>query len=107
MAACRFTPRILPPMTTRLLAFLFSIVTAAAAAPIPLFDGKSLDQWESISPPIGGVPMWRVENGLITGGSITETIQHNDFLATKRSYAHFELRLKIKMAGSGFVNSGI
>jgi putative membrane-bound dehydrogenase-like protein len=51
--------------------------------------------------------MWRVEDGMITGGSLTEQIAHNDFLATKKSYGNFELRLKIKITGSGFVNSGI
>jgi putative membrane-bound dehydrogenase-like protein len=82
-------------------------LSGAWAEPAPLFDGKSLEQWESISGPNGGVPMWRVEDGMITGGSLTEQIAHNDFLATKRSYRNFELRLKIKITGSGFVNSGV
>jgi putative membrane-bound dehydrogenase-like protein len=96
-------------MTLSRFLFLFLIAASfvASAAPISLFDGKSLDQWESISGPVGGVPMWRVENGMITGGSLTEQIAHNDFLATKKSYGDFELRLKIKITGSGFVNSGV
>jgi putative membrane-bound dehydrogenase-like protein len=87
--------------------FLTAASSVAMAAPVSLFDGKSLEQWESISGPMGGVPMWRVEDGMITGGSLSEQIAQNDFLATKKSYANFELRLKIKITGSGFVNSGV
>jgi putative membrane-bound dehydrogenase-like protein len=95
--------------TLRLLSLFLSVASwTASAQPVSLFDGKSLDQWESISGPIGGVPMWRVEDGLITGGSLTEQIARNDFLATAKSYGNFELRLKIRITGtSGFVNSGI
>jgi putative membrane-bound dehydrogenase-like protein len=95
----------MPP--SRFFYLFLTAVSAASAAPVSLFDGKSLDQWESLSGPVGGVPMWRVEDGMITGGSLTEQIAHNDFLATKKSYGNFELRLKIKITGSGFVNSGI
>lgn len=92
----------------RFLALLLIVpFSSVLAAPVPLFDGKSLDQWESISGPIGGVPMWRIEDGMITGGSLTEQIAANDFLATKKSYGNFELRLKIKITGTGFVNSGV
>jgi putative membrane-bound dehydrogenase-like protein len=81
---------------------LAALCASATAAPAPLFDGKSLDQWESVS------QLWRVEDGLITGGSLTENIKHNDFLATKRSYHNFDLKLKIRIrGGGGFINSGI
>ena len=71
----------------------------------PLFDGKSLAGWEVLE---GERQLWRVENGVITAGSLTEKVPHNSFLATKRSFHNFELRLKIRITGTeGFVNSGI
>jgi putative membrane-bound dehydrogenase-like protein len=54
--------------------------------------------------------MWRVEDGVITGGSTTEKIKKNDFISTKKSYQNFELKLKIKVSGdpkTGMLNSGI
>ena len=73
------------------------------ATPVPLFDGKTLDGWEGDTK-----KMWRVEEGAITGGSLTEKVPHNDFLASVKSFKDFELRLKVKLTGSeGFINSGI
>ncbi len=77
-----------------LLAFLF-LAAAAHAAPVPLFDGKSFDGWEGDT-----AKTWRIENGEIVGGSLTEKVPNNEFLATKRSYANFELRLKFKLTGT-------
>jgi hypothetical protein len=54
--------------------------------------------------------MWRVEDGVITGGSTTEKIKKNDFISSKKSYQNFELKLKIKVSGdpkTGLINSGI
>jgi hypothetical protein len=83
------------------------VAASAFAQPVPLFDGKTLDQWESIAARVDGAPMWRVEDGVITGGSRTQTIKANDFLATRGSYGDFELKLKVKITGMGFVNSGV
>ena len=69
-----------------------------------LFDGKTLDGWD-FDPKI-----WRVEDGMITGGSTTEKIKENHFICTKKSYQNFELKLKIKVSGdpkTGLLNSGI
>jgi hypothetical protein len=67
-----------------------------------IFDGKSLEGWE------GNEKIWRVADGCISGGSLTEKVARNEFLATKKSYANFDLRLKIKISGTeGFINSGI
>jgi Domain of Unknown Function (DUF1080) len=66
------------------LTFLSAIATLAAEAPPvlknpkPLFDGKSLAGWE------GDLKIWRVEDGCLTGGSLTETVKDNEFLATTR-----------------------
>jgi uncharacterized protein YciI len=50
---------------------------------------------------------WQVRGGTVTGGSLTETVPHNDFLCTVRDYGNFDLRLKVKLTGTGFVNGGI
>ncbi|HSI64049.1 MAG TPA: family 16 glycoside hydrolase, partial [Candidatus Saccharimonadia bacterium] len=92
---------------TRWLAAILLVATmtpalfAQSPGPVSLFDGKTLDQFE------GDSKIWRVEDGLITGGSLTEQITKNHFLATKKSYHNFVLKLKIKLAGTGFVNSGV
>ena len=71
----------------------------------PLFDGKSLAGWEVLKDEHN---LWRVEGGLITAGSLTQKVPHNSFIATKRSFHNFDLRLKIRITGTeGFVNSGI
>jgi len=69
-----------------------------------IFDGKTLDGWD-FDPKI-----WRVEDGMITGGSTTEKIRENHFICTRKSYQNFELNLKIKVSGdpaTGMLNSGI
>ena len=68
---------------------------------VPLFDGKTLDGWE------GNAKLWRVADGMIAGGSLTEQVEHNDFIATKKIYGNFILRAKLRLRGTGFVNSGI
>jgi hypothetical protein len=74
----------------------------SAAKPKPLFDGKTLEGWE------GDGKLWSVRDGLITGDSLEANQAHNQFLATKRSFGDFELKLMIKLTGtSGFVNSGV
>jgi putative membrane-bound dehydrogenase-like protein len=87
------------------------IATAAFAAPPalsdkakPIFDGKSLDGWES---PTAG--LWSVRDGALTGGN-GQKVPHNDFLCTKQPYANFLLRLQIKLTGdpaTGMINSGV
>lgn len=70
---------------------------------ISLFDGKTFAGWEGDTAKI-----WRIEDGAIVGGSLTETVRENDFLCTTGSYDHFRIKLKFKLTGSeGFVNSGM
>jgi len=67
-----------------------------------LFNGTDLTGWE------GDTKVWRVVDGVITVGSLTEKFPHNDFLTTTKSFHNFDLRLKIKLTGTeGFVNSGV
>ena len=90
----------------RLFAFflLAAISFVRAAAPISIFDGHSLTGWE------GDLNWWRVQEGMITGGSTIEKVPRNFFLATTRSFQNFDLRSKIKLTGdpkTGMINSGV
>ena len=45
---------------------------------------------------------------MIRGGSLTEKVPRNTFLASTRRFENFELRLKVRLVrGDGFMNSGI
>jgi hypothetical protein len=68
-----------------------------------LFDGRSLDGWEGDT-----AATWSVADGTITAGDVAKTQPRNEFLATRKRYKDFDLRLKIRLEGSeGFVNAGI
>jgi hypothetical protein len=80
-----------------------SFIVVRPQKAVPLFDGRSFRGWEGDT-----VKTWRIEKGAIVGGSLKETVPHNDFLCTRRSYSNFILRLKFKLIGnSGFVNAGV
>ena len=88
-----------------LTALLFTSIAKAEPPPplgktVSLFDGTTLAGWE------GDPKLWRVEDGCLTGGSLTEQVRENVFLATVKEYGDFIVRLKIKLTGTGFVNSG-
>ena len=95
-------------LISSLLALSTSFVLAEAPARSDkaksIFDGKSLDGWESPSP-----NLWAVKDGCLTGGDGNK-IPYNDFLCTKGSYSNFVLHLKIKLTGdpkTGLINSGV
>ena len=67
-----------------------------------LFDGSTFDGWEGDTQ-----HTWRIEHGALVGGSLAQTVPHNDFLCTRNEFRNFDLRLKVKLTGSGFVNGGI
>jgi len=67
-----------------------------------LFDGKSFNGWEGDTN-----RTWRVEKSALVGGSLEKTVPHNDFLCTTKEFKNFDLRLKVRLDGSGFVNGGI
>ncbi len=80
-----------------------NLSTAHAAEPVSLFDGKSFAGWEGDT-----TKTWRLIDGVIVGGSLKEKVPRNEFLASKKSYGNFELRLKYKLEGEeGFVNGGV
>ena len=86
-----------------LLAALAGAATQPAGGQVPLFDGRTFAGWEGDTK-----KTWRIENGALVGGSLTETVPRNDFLCTTRSFGNFILRLKYKLAGTeGFINGGV
>jgi putative membrane-bound dehydrogenase-like protein len=67
--------------------------TKAEGAPegfAQLFNGDDLTGWE------GNLDFFRVEEGAIVAGRLTEAIPQSEFLCTKREYGDFELRLQVK-----------
>lgn len=84
--------------------FLFSclLATTALAEPISLFNGKNFNGWEGET-----TKVWRIVDGTIMGGSLEGNPQ-NEFLATKKPYRNFHLKLEYKLNGTeGFVNGGV
>lgn len=65
---------------------------------VALFDGKTLEGWE------GDKTLFKAEDGMIVGDS--PGIKQNEFLATKKRYGDFELRLEFRLR-KGEGNSGV
>lgn len=104
-----------PKMLTRscaLLVVLWACIAANTAVisagddlkgSVSLFSGTDLSGWHSRDAGI-----WRVEEGAITGGSLSGYVKRNSYLVTNEQYQNFDLTLKIKLTGTeGFINSGI
>lgn len=84
---------------------LLAALAAATHAQVALFDGKTLEGWELKN---GDEQWWTAADGVIRGGSMERDVPRNTFVATKKTYKNFELRLKLRLInGSGFVNSGV
>jgi len=87
-------------------ALTLSFLALSAAEPyqgVPIADGKTFAGWDGDTN-----KTWRIENGAFVGGSLQTQVPQNEFLATKRSYTNFVLRLKFKLVGTeGFVNAGV
>jgi Domain of Unknown Function (DUF1080) len=77
---------------------LVPLSASAADKFVPLFDGKTLEGWE------GDPALWRVEGGNVVGTTADKQITANSFLATKKSYKNFILKLKFKLVNH---NSGV
>lgn len=65
-----------------------------------LFDGRSLRGWD------GDAAWFRVEDGAIVGGRLSEKIPHNFFLSSQQEYGDFELQLEFRLVGDS-TNAGI
>jgi hypothetical protein len=88
-----------------LLALMISVAPGFAQqhkGPVALFDGKTFKGWEGDT-----VHTWRIENNSFIGGSLKDTVPHNEFLCTTESVNDFELILQFKLVGTGFVNAGV
>jgi hypothetical protein len=71
--------------------------------PVSLFDGKTLDGWEGDT-----AKTWKVEEGVITAGSLDAVVPRNEFLCTTKSYENFELKVTFKLTGDkAKANAGI
>jgi len=66
-----------------------------------LFDGETFEGWEGDT-----ANFFRIENGVIIGGSLEENIPHNAFLCTEKAYDDFVLTLQFKVLGEN-TNAGI
>jgi len=92
-----------------ILSLLFALSAAAddpkSGESVAVFDGKTLQGWNVNK---GEEKWWRVADGTIEGGSLTENVPHNTFLTSAKSYQNFELRLQMKITPvKGGVNSGV
>ena len=67
---------------------------------VSLFDGESFQGWE------GNLRYFRVEDQALIGGFLHASIPRNQFLATEKEYADFELQLQFKLKGKK-TNAGI
>ncbi|MBN7800205.1 DUF1080 domain-containing protein [Algoriphagus aestuariicola] len=96
------------PLLSRFAFLLFLLPFLSFQGRIPLekralFDGMTFQGWEGDT-----TKTWRIVDGMLVGGSLEETVPHNDFLVTDREYGDFILTLKIRLRGQeGFINSGI
>ncbi|MDG2123264.1 MAG: DUF1080 domain-containing protein [Verrucomicrobiales bacterium] len=80
---------------------LLLTTSAIAADPIPLFDGKTLDNWQAV-----GSAEWKVEDGTISGGQFGDP-KKSGILMTKKSFKDFDLTLDFKIDEHGKYNSGV
>lgn len=67
---------------------------------VALFDGESLAGWE------GDLALFRVEDGAVVGGSLSDEIQQSEYLCTTQEYGDFELRLQARTSRED-ANGGI
>lgn len=82
---------------------LIFLVSCQTNKNVQLFDGVTFNGWEGDT-----INTWRIADCTIVGGSLTDTVPHNDFLVTAKPYDNFILKLKFKLEGSeGFINAGI
>ncbi|MEX2234614.1 MAG: DUF1080 domain-containing protein [Cyclobacteriaceae bacterium] len=90
-------------LRTLILLFIPILLMQCSPKEEVLFDGETFKGW-------GGdtAKTWRIEDGAIVGGSLEETVPHNDFLCTTEPYSDFVLRLKFRLTGTeGFINAGV
>jgi hypothetical protein len=97
----RWTPAFHRWLLTFMGAVAGLVLSAAAAEPRLLSDGRSFAGWEGDTN-----TTWRIVDGAFVGGSLTAPVPRNEFLCTTRAYTNFVLRLKFKLLGQG-ANAGV
>lgn len=90
-----------------LLVMWVSCVSCSISQPkvkqVHLFDGKTFKGWQGDT-----IHTWHIQEGALVGGSLTETVPHNEFISTNKSYTNYVLKLKFKLSGhDGFINGGV
>jgi 3-keto-disaccharide hydrolase len=85
-------------MKKLLLLAAFAAAAFAADGFVPLFNGKNLDGWD------GDPRLWTVRDGMIVGSTEGVSLEHNEFLISKKTYSNFVLRADMKLRNH---NSGI
>ena len=55
-----------------------------------LFDGESFTGWE------GNLDLFRIEEGALVGGNLSDAIAESEYLCTVESFGDFELRLEAR-----------
>jgi hypothetical protein len=74
-----------------------------ADKPTSLFNGKDFTGWEGDT-----AKTWRIEEGVIVGGSLETVVPRNEFLCTTKTYGDFELKVVFKLTGDkAKANAGI
>jgi hypothetical protein len=81
-----------------LLLIAFTAMAFAEDGFTPLFNGKNLDGWD------GDPRLWSVKDGIIVGSTEGVSLEHNEFLISKKMYGNFVLRADMKLRNH---NSGI
>ena len=69
---------------------------------VSLFDGYSLDGWECPD------DIFRVDDGVIVGGSLDKPLKHSYYLCSEKEFDNFELSLQVKLNGGEVLrNAGV
>ena len=85
------------------LTLVLSIPALAADKSVTLFNGKDFTGWEGDT-----AKTWKIEEGVIIGGSLDTVVPRNEFLCTTRTYGDFELKVVFKLTGDKTkANAGI
>lgn len=78
-------------------------ISQPKAKQVHLFDGKTFKGWQGDT-----LHTWRIKDGALVGGSLTQKVPHNEFLSTTENYSDYVLKLKFKLTGNeGFINGGV
>jgi hypothetical protein len=85
-------------MKKLLLLIGFAAAAFAADGFMPLFNGRNLDGWD------GDPRLWSVKDGIIVGSTEGVSLEHNEFLISRKTYSNFILRADMKLRNH---NSGI